>query len=434
MSALSHARPILAGLISAVLVGLSGTAPASAQTTVTMWSFLDPNKTSPREIALKQIITEFEAANPAIKIKVEPQDFAQMPSKFFLGHRAGGNPDLVWIDAKNLGGLSQSGAGADLNALVASKWPQVERDDYFVKAGWNAAMKDGKLLAMPLFHGASVIYYRKDLFKAAGIAPESLTSWDALAAAAKKLTVSRDGRVDVWGFGMPLAPIKTESTPALIGILDQAGGPFNGCKANYATPDGVKALSFTADLIIKDKVTPQEALVLNVDDISEQFTAGRYAMAITSNLRFSVIAKAAAFGADNIGIIAWPSWSGARPAPMPVSGWWIAAWQKSPRLAEAGKFLDYLTSKASVLKWVTVGGQVPIRRSLLADPFLAQPANAWMKTMVDAWSSSSWLEPTECNTRTLQSALNEATARVVLEKMDPKAALVEAEKKFADAQ
>ncbi len=423
---------LLAGLVA----GMLGAASAAAQTTVTMWTFLDPNKTSPREVALKQIIAEFEAANPGIKIKVEPQDFAQMPPKFFLGHRTGNNPDIVWIDAKNLGGLSQSGAGADLGALVADKWPQAERDDFYVKAGWNAAMKDGKLLAMPLFHGASVIYYRKDLLKEAGIDPASLTTWDAIREAAKKLTVDKDkdGRVDVWGFGMPLAPIKTESTPVLIGMLDQPGGPFNGCKANYATPEGVEALTYTADLITKDKTTPQEALVLNVDDITEQFTAGRYAIAITSNLRFSVIAKAAKFGAENIGILPWPSATGEKPSPMPVSGWWIAAWQKSPHLAEAGKFLDFLMSKETAAKWVTVGGQVPIRKSFLADPFMSKPENAWMKTMVDAWSASSWLEPTACNTRTMQGALNEAVGRVVLEKADPKVALVEAERKFNEAQ
>src|SRR6266567_7243333 len=98
----------------ALLLAMAGIGCASAQTTVTLWTFLDPNKTSPREIALKQIISDFEAKNPAIKIKVEPQDFAQMPPKFFLGHRTGSNPDLVWIDAKNLGGLPRSGAGADL--------------------------------------------------------------------------------------------------------------------------------------------------------------------------------------------------------------------------------------------------------------------------------------------------------------------------------
>jgi multiple sugar transport system substrate-binding protein len=433
---MSTKRTIIAGALGGFALAALGLGTAAAQTTVTMWTFLDPNKTSPREVALKQIIADFEKANPSIKIKVEPQDFAQMPPKFYLGHRTGNNPDLVWIDAKNLGGLAQSGAGADLGALVASKWPPAERDDFFVKAGWNAAMQDGKLLAMPLFHGASVVYYRKDLLKAAGIAPESLTTWDSLVEAARKLTVDTngDGRIDVWGFGLPLAPIKTESTPALIGILDQEGGPFDGCKARYATPAGAKALQYTADLITKHKVTPQEALALNVDDITEQFTAGRYAIAVTSNLRFSVIAKAAKFGAENIGIMAWPSWTGAKPSPMPVSGWWIAAWQKSPRLAEAGKFVEYLTGRDAIGLWMTVGGQVPTRRSLLGDPFLARPENAWVKTMVDAWSTSSWMEPTACNTRTLQAGLNEATARVIIDKLDPLAALREAEKKLADSQ
>jgi multiple sugar transport system substrate-binding protein len=119
---------------------------------------------------------------------------------------------------------------------------------------------------------------------------------------------------------------------------------------------------------------------------------------------------------------------------MPVSGWWVAVWNKSPRIAEATKFLDYLASPAGVKAWAAVGGQVPTRKSLLSDPMFAQPENAWMKTMVDAWVADSWMEPTECNTRTLQTVLNEATHKVVLQNADPTAALKEAEKKFAEAQ
>jgi multiple sugar transport system substrate-binding protein len=423
-------RTALAGALA--VAALAGR--AAAQTTVTMWTFLDPNKTSPREVALKEMIAGFEHANPTIKIKVEPQDFAQMPPKFFLGHRVGGNPDLVWIDAKNLGGLGQSGAGADLGPLITSKWAADGVSDFFVKAGWDAGVVDGKLVALPLFHGASVIYYRKDLFKQAGIDPAGLTSWDALAAAAKKLTTVKDGRVDVWGLGMPLAPIKTESTPALIGMLDQPGAVFDGCKANFAGPTGAKALAYTAALVTEHKVTPQEALAMNVDDVTDQFIAGRYAMAITSNLRYSVIAKNATFGKDNLGIIAWPSWSGAKPGAMPVSGWWVAVWNKSPRQAEAAKFAEYLVSRDGVKLWATVGGQVPTRKSLLADPFFKQPDNMWVETMIAAWSASSWMEPTACNTRTLQAAINEATAQVLLNKLDPIAALKEAERKFAEAQ
>lgn len=421
-------------LAAAATVAISAVA-AQAETTVTMWTFLDPAKTSPREVALKQMIEDFEAANPDIKVKVEPQDFAQMPSKFFLGHRTGNDPDIVWIDAKNLGGLLDSGAGADLDALLTSHWSGGD-GDFYVRAGFDAALRDGKRTALPLFHGASVIYYRKDMLAEAGIDPASIKTWDELREAAKKLTVDKDGdgRIDVWGFGMPLAPLKTESTPVLISMISGKDPVFDGCTPHYDTDLGRKGIEYTAKLITEDKVTPQEALVLNVDDITDQIIAGRYAIAISSSLRFSTIASKSDFGAEKLGILPWPTWDGATSAPMPVSGWWVAAWSKSPHLDEALKFVDYMVGKEGVTLWTKVGGQIPTRSSLLDDPYFDEPKNAWMKTMVSAWSTASWMEPTACNTRTLQADLNEATAKVVLEGTDPSEALQQAEAKFKDAQ
>ena len=418
------------------LAGCLMAGTAAAQTTVTMWTFLDPVKGSPRELALKEMIETFEEAHPDIDIKVEPQDFAQMPSKFFLGHRTGTNPDLVWIDAKNIGGLLDSGAGADLDALVTSRWKDGEADDFYVRAGYDAALRDGKRTALPLFHGASVIYYRRDLLAEAGIDPAGIKTWDDLVAAAKALTVDKDGdgRIDVWGFGMPLAPLKTESTPVLIGMLAGDDAVFKDCAAHYDTELGRRAIELTAGLITKDKVTPQEALVLNVDDITDQIIAGGYAFAISSSLRNSTIASKSDFGAENLGILPWPTWDGETSAPMPVSGWWIAAWSQSPNLEEARQFLDYIVGPEGVSLWAKVGGQVPTRASLLEDTYYDEAANVWMKDMVDAWSAASWMEPTACNTRTLQADLNEATARVVLDGVGASTALKEAEAKFANAQ
>lgn len=410
---------------------------ASAETTVTMWTFLDPNKTSPREVALKQMIGDFEKANPDIKVKVEPQDFAQMPSKFYLGNQTGDNPDIVWIDAKNLAGLDKSGAGADLDQLLISHWSQADRDDYYAKAAFDAAVYGGVHTAIPLFNGGSMIYYRKDLLKEAGIDPASLKTWDAILEAAKKLTVDKDkdGRVDVWGFGMPLAPLKTESSPVYISLLEDPASLYSGkCEINLDSDLGVKGITYTADLINKYKVTPQDALVLNVDDVTDQFIAGRYAIAIGSVLRYSVIKGKAAFGKDNFDIMKWPSWTGEKAGATPLSGWWVAAWKKSPHLPEAGKFLDYMLGKEGVKLWTSVGGQVPSRKSVLDAPEFSGPEYGWVRMMIDAWGATGYMDPPECNTRSLQGALNEATARVVLEKMDPKAALQEAEGKFADAQ
>ena len=54
-------RMIAAAALAAVLVAAG---QAAAQTTVTMWSFLDPAKNTPRERVLRELIEEFEKRNP----------------------------------------------------------------------------------------------------------------------------------------------------------------------------------------------------------------------------------------------------------------------------------------------------------------------------------------------------------------------------------
>src|SRR4051812_41457498 len=97
-------------------------ATVSAQTVVTMWTFLDPGKTSGREVALKSMIDAFEKANPSIKVKVEPQVFSELMAKFLAAHNTGGAPDIIWVNTENMGALMKSGAAADLNELIVSKW------------------------------------------------------------------------------------------------------------------------------------------------------------------------------------------------------------------------------------------------------------------------------------------------------------------------
>ena len=65
-------------------------ASVSAQTkTIRMWTFLSATGTTPREVALAQIIKNYEAANPGTKIVVETQVWDQMTPKFLAAHRAG---------------------------------------------------------------------------------------------------------------------------------------------------------------------------------------------------------------------------------------------------------------------------------------------------------------------------------------------------------
>ena len=100
---------------------------ALAQTVVTMWTFLDPAKTTGREVALKGMIESFEKANPGIKIKVEPQVFSELMAKFLAAHNTGAAPDIIWVNTENMGALVKSGAAADLNELFLKQMDEGAR-------------------------------------------------------------------------------------------------------------------------------------------------------------------------------------------------------------------------------------------------------------------------------------------------------------------
>jgi multiple sugar transport system substrate-binding protein len=433
----SRSTKILFALATMLVVSF-----ALAQTRITMWTFLDPSKANPapREVALKQMLDEFHADNPDVQVVVEPQDFAIMPTKFFLGHQTGQNPDVVWIDHQNLGGLLQSEAGANLNELLLNSWPAGASDDFYVQAGWMAGVDAaGVHRAVPLIHGTTSLYYRKDLFAEHGIDPASIRTWDDLIDVAKRLTLDTDGdgRIDVWGLGIPLKSEKTEVTPGYTAFVASTDATFDldTCSPAFVNDAGVRALNLDADFVRLHRVTPTEAFVQNVDDITEQFTAGRYAIAVASALRFTGMQAVASFGGENLGLLPWPAWTSEEyPGPTVVNGWFAAVWEDSPNPEAAARWLEFMVSPRAVELWSTVGGQVPLRSSVMAQPVFNEPANAHMQVLRSSWGSNSFLLPTSCNVRTLQADWNTAVQEVVQGGADPLRALEGAARRVRDAQ
>ncbi|MET0204369.1 MAG: extracellular solute-binding protein, partial [Casimicrobiaceae bacterium] len=305
------------------------------------------------------------------------------------------------------------------------------------RAGWDASVEGKKRAAVPLFHATTSLFYRKDLLKAAGIDPASIKTWDQLAEAAKKLTLDtdKDGRIDVYGFGTPLSTERTGGTTAFTVMLVGGGKPWTAsCKANYADDVGVRAVQWHVDMIGKHNAMPKEIIANHVDDVADQFTAGRYAIAVMPFARYSQVASQAKWGGDNLGILPWPNWTADKPGPQQVQGWWAAVWAKSKRAPEAAKFVEWMINQDSVRAWAVTGGQVPTRMSVWKEPAMRQPKFDYMQAVIDGWSKSSFLVPLECNTARFDADWNQAVQRVIVGGKTAKEAMQEAEKTFASRQ
>lgn len=432
---MSNYAALRAGLIG-IVAALAVSGAAQAQTTVTMWTFLDPTKNSGREVALRRMIENFERANPGVRVRVEPQIFSELMTKFLAAHNTGTAPDIIWVNTENMGAFARSGAAADLEASIVSRWSQAERDDFFVRAGFDAGLVGGRRFTLPLFHATTSIFYRKDLLQAAGIDPASIRTWDQLAEAAKKLTTPPDagGRVNVWGFGTPLSTERTGGTTAFSAMMFAGEGMWERCRPLYARPTGLRALQWHVDMIETHRAMPRETIANHVDDVVDQFTAGRYAMAVMPFARFENVRANARWGGDNLAILPWPNWTQDKVGPQQVQGWYAGVWSRSRQLDAATRFVAHMVNAESVDLWSEVGGQVPTRLSVWREPKYRDPKFAFMETVVEAWRAWSFQIPTECTTTQFDADLNRAVQRVLVGRVAPAAAMAEAERAFVGRQ
>lgn len=410
---------------------LSWTAPSSAQT-IRMWTFLNPAGTAPREKALAEMIRGFEAANPSMKIAVEQQVWSQMTPKFLAAHNAGSAPDIIWAENDQLGDVLRAGALADLSSAFIDKWPAPkikERTD----ALWNRCTDKGKVRCLVMSRNYVSILYRKDFLREAGINPASITTWETLRVAAQKLTLKDNtGTVRRWGYGQQFSENQADPQLMIAMMLGKQPSIFQDAgKANFATPAGVEALRFQTDLVTKDGVTPPQAVSWTVEDLYDQFIAGRIAMITGGSVRVSTLQDKV--GKDNVGLMLWPSFDGKKASPGLSAGWSVGVWEKSKIKDAAAKFVEHMTSDSSDRLWVAVGGQLPFVPNLLVDmkEFSSKPENAAVGVAAQGISTASWVTPIDYSVSGFRQVLNKAAQQVITSGVDPKAALEEAEKTFA---
>jgi multiple sugar transport system substrate-binding protein len=427
----------IVSLVLALLMALawSGSGESAAPVTVRVWTFLKPSGMTGREKALKQIITDFEAANPGIKVQVEPIPYQELPRQFAAAISAKNGPDIVWLEAVD-SELIQQGAIADMAKLF-----EAEKGDFFPDLYRGAGYGEtGKVYGMVLWPSpTNVIFYRKDLFREAKI-PVPLKTWDDFISAAQKLTNDRDkdGRPDVWGFGFSLGSKATGENPFQIALMELQGTLFDvkNRKAKYTNDHGVKAMTLMTDFVSKYKVTPKEVTNWTVEEKYEQFSGGRFAMINGYGPRFTAVqSKASGWKPEEMGVMRWPSFKGDKPGVSFVGGWQVAMWSGSQHKTEAGKFVQALFGKSGSAQWVKVGGQLPARLSLLKDPFFEDPKNLFLKEQIKAMESPAFvfLWP-GLNMTSYQEDIHVAAQKIILQGADVLGALKEAEDAFNKRQ
>lgn len=256
---------VLVGVISllAFCVVESKAATPQKKVTITIAEFVDfrgPSYESKRALA-----DEFERQHPNIQVKFVPY---ALDAAVITHIAAGDPPDLFWI-GESLQSMAARGMLLDLTPYVRrDKWDLGQYFPILV----DAYSYQGKLFGMPNDCAPIVQYYNADLLEKAGLElPDANWTWDKLAVAARKTTVSdKDGRVSRYGFGMSFG------THTLLPFIFQANGAIlspDGKSPAFDNPGTVEAFQFLERLMFETK-----AMMPGAEDARkpayERFVAG----------------------------------------------------------------------------------------------------------------------------------------------------------------
>ncbi len=407
-------------LAGGLALSLTTTALAQAQTTVELWSFLDPVQDNARSKALKHVIDTFEAAHPSIKIKTSVIQWQEISPQLLRAARAGRVPDVVMVFSPQLQTQIAAGTLASLEDRLA-KMP--DRKDLVVLS--EGKDRQGNTYAVPWEMRVSGIMMRKDMLEKAGLAvPKTLPE---LAEAAGKL--GTEGRV---GFGLGFKPTNPDAgiawflpTAVAMGakVLRADGTP------DFTSPEIVQLTQFTHDLVHKYKASSLDAMLMGDTEVQQLAEGGRTAFIAKGSHRLQFIRDKSAAG-DNLQLIEAPTFTPGKPAPAIVQGWSLGMPKASKNQDAAWQFIQHWTSTDIQVYQAEKAGYLPVRASAANAPALKDPKNAHI-----AWALNyaakhpfefNWPE----NPDFLYATLAKALEQVVTNQASPKDALAAAEKAY----
>lgn len=160
-------------------------APAAISGKLTVWCWKAAWTDS---IVKSGALDTFKAQYPNVEIEYVETSAPDLYQKLPLAISAGtGAPDFACIESSH---LAQSVALGGLTDLTEQVKPYVDK---MTSYKWADAMLDGKYYAMPWDSGPVVMYYRRDVFKAAGLASDPdavsalVSTWDGYLSVCKTI-------------------------------------------------------------------------------------------------------------------------------------------------------------------------------------------------------------------------------------------------------
>lgn len=289
---------------------------------------------------LEKYAAEYKKVRPGVQVEIVQMGSNDAFLKWPAAAAAGNLPDITWMVFGTSAWMDEMKGGGfvPMDDVV----DRLGRDR-FVPHALESWRYKGRLLCAPVARTPSYLFYRKDLFQAAGLAEPK--TWADVVAAAKALTVPEKGQYGI------IMPGKTDFSPrfAFSAILYSNGGHVVSPKGEAAldSPEAVAALKIYGELF---KYSPPGAISAGFAEIQRALAQGSVAMVITNPAVMTQFLKANPSKAGMIGA-AIPSDVGLTDTIQNQRGWCV--FKSSKHQEEAKRFIEFLFKTESFTDYLS---------------------------------------------------------------------------------
>ena len=323
------------GLAAATAVGLS--APALAETELTMYYPIAVGGALTQVV--DGIVADFEAANPDIKVNAVYSGNYDDTRVRALSALASGEPAqlavMFSIDAYDLIEQDLIVAFEDIEG-VDPAWL-----DSFYPALMANGKIEGKTWGIPFQRSTIVAYYNKDMFRAAGLDPESPpASWDEMISMGKALT--KDG---TYGLMIPSTGYPYWMFQALAIQNGKEVMSNDGLTTYFDDPAVVETLEFWKSLSQEHGIMPEGTVEWGT--LRQAFLEGQTAMMWHSTGNLTAVKNNASF---DFGVAELPA-NVRKGSPTGGGNFYVFKDTTPEEKAAALKLIEFMTSPEQAAAW-----------------------------------------------------------------------------------
>ena len=334
------------GLSAAVAVGMS--MPVMADTELTMYYPIAVGGALTEVV--DSIVADFEAENPDIKVNaIYSGNYDDTRVRALSALNSGDPAQLAVMFSIDAYDLIEQDLILPFNDLVSGSDGANWLNSFYPALMANGNI-EGKTWGIPFQRSTIVAYYNKDMFRAAGLDPESPpTSWDELISMGKALT--KDG---AYGIMIPSTGYPYWMFQALAIQNGKEVMSNDGLTTYFDDPTVVETLEFWKSLSSEHGVMPEGTVEWGT--LRQAFLEGQTAMMWHSTGNLTAVKKNASF---DFGVAELPA-NVRKGSPTGGGNFYIFKDTSAEEQAAALKLIQFMTSAEQAAAWSIATGYMGV--------------------------------------------------------------------------